>query len=246
MVCQRVNQILCGYEDVNDCDRLRCDSALKMSVGRCPSDEDLCSQATMTRLENDVDSKTLYRIGKLIPRAVCQVLLQTSPPCDTWCWWYERQYLRRPATDIVQRLLQWVLLYATAYLWRSEQETDTSHAPSGKTQQVPECVAHSPPGRRVPSWVLAKHCHWASWWQPFLLREFMDWAWSKWYVRYLTGLSGNTKLLDIVDKPRRRAENDFKKALEKLHALTVKTMLWYVGISSWTTRHRVGNMSSAL
>lgn len=59
MVCQRVNQILCGYEDANDCDRPRCDSALKMSVGRRPSDEDLCSQATMTRLENNVDSKTL-------------------------------------------------------------------------------------------------------------------------------------------------------------------------------------------
>ena len=65
MVCQRVNQIFCGYEDANDCDRLRCDSALKMSVGRRPSDEDLCSQATMTRLKNNVDSKTLYRIGKL-------------------------------------------------------------------------------------------------------------------------------------------------------------------------------------
>ena len=36
-------------------------------------------------------------------------------------------------------------------------------------------------------------------------------------VEYLTGLSGNTKLLDMVDKPRRRAENDFKKALEMLH-----------------------------
>ena len=65
MVCQRVNQILCGYEDANDCDRLRGDSALKMSVGRRPSDGDLCSQATMTRLENNVDSKTLYKIGKL-------------------------------------------------------------------------------------------------------------------------------------------------------------------------------------
>ena len=65
MVCQRVNQILCGYKDANDCDRLRGDSALKMSVGRRPSDGDLCSQATMTRLENNVGSKTLYKIGKL-------------------------------------------------------------------------------------------------------------------------------------------------------------------------------------
>ena len=65
MVSQRIGQILCGYEDANDCNLLRGDSALKMSVGRKPSDADLSSQPTMTRLENNVDSKTLYKIGKL-------------------------------------------------------------------------------------------------------------------------------------------------------------------------------------
>ena len=65
MVSQRIGQILCGYEDANDCNMLRGDSALKMSVGRKPSDADLSSQPTMTRLENNVDSKTLYKIGKL-------------------------------------------------------------------------------------------------------------------------------------------------------------------------------------
>ena len=40
----------------------------------------------------------------------------------------------------------------------------------------------------------------------------MDWAYDKWYVRYLTGLSGNSALLGLVDKPRRRAENDYAKA----------------------------------
>ena len=52
MVSQRIGQILCGYEDANDCNQLRGDSALKMSVGRKPSDSDLSSQSTMTRLEN--------------------------------------------------------------------------------------------------------------------------------------------------------------------------------------------------
>jgi hypothetical protein len=61
MVSQRIGQILCGYEDANDCNQLRGDSALKMSVGRKPSDSDLSSQSTMTRLENCVDSKTLYK-----------------------------------------------------------------------------------------------------------------------------------------------------------------------------------------
>ena len=40
----------------------------------------------------------------------------------------------------------------------------------------------------------------------------MDRAYDKWYVRYLTGLSGNSALLGLVDKPRRRAENDYAKA----------------------------------
>lgn len=45
----------------------------------------------------------------------------------------------------------------------------------------------------------------------FANHEFMDWAYNKWYVRYLKGLSGNNVLLDLVDKPRKRAENDFAK-----------------------------------
>ena len=56
---------MCGYEDTNDCDRLRHDSALKMSVGRKASDPDLCSQPTMTRLENHLDKKTLWAIAEL-------------------------------------------------------------------------------------------------------------------------------------------------------------------------------------
>ena len=46
----------------------------------------------------------------------------------------------------------------------------------------------------------------------FASHEFMDWAHDKWYVRYLTGLSGNSVLLSMVDKPRQRAENDYRKA----------------------------------
>ena len=65
MVRQRVGQIACGYEDANDCDALRHDSALKMLAGRKPSDEDLCSQPTMTRLENHVSKRDLYEMGCL-------------------------------------------------------------------------------------------------------------------------------------------------------------------------------------
>ena len=46
----------------------------------------------------------------------------------------------------------------------------------------------------------------------FASHEFMDWAHDRWYVRYITGLSGNSVLLSMVDKPRRRAESDYRKA----------------------------------
>jgi hypothetical protein len=49
----RIFAIACGYEDANDLDRLRHDPLLKLAVGRCPrSGDPLCSQSTMSRLEN--------------------------------------------------------------------------------------------------------------------------------------------------------------------------------------------------
>jgi hypothetical protein len=49
----RMFAIACGYEDANDLDHLRHDPLLKLAVGRHPERGDaLCSQSTMSRLEN--------------------------------------------------------------------------------------------------------------------------------------------------------------------------------------------------
>ena len=49
----RMFAIACGYEDADDCDDLRSDPLFKLAVGRAPeSGCDLCSQPTMSRLEN--------------------------------------------------------------------------------------------------------------------------------------------------------------------------------------------------
>lgn len=63
-VSQRVYQIACGYEDADDCDSLRSDSILKIGCGREPSGIDLCSQPTMSRLENHVGRRELYEMGE--------------------------------------------------------------------------------------------------------------------------------------------------------------------------------------
>ena len=53
MLRLRMFLIAAGYEDGDDCDRLRTDPVFKMAVGRPPeSGEVLCSQPTISRLEN--------------------------------------------------------------------------------------------------------------------------------------------------------------------------------------------------
>ena len=45
--------IACGYEDADDCDAPRTDPLFKLASGHAPeSGRDLCSQPTMSRLEN--------------------------------------------------------------------------------------------------------------------------------------------------------------------------------------------------
>jgi hypothetical protein len=53
MIRFRALMIAAGYPDANDCDTLRSDPAFKMAVDRLPeSGADLCSQPTISRLEN--------------------------------------------------------------------------------------------------------------------------------------------------------------------------------------------------
>src|SRR5947208_11831314 len=53
MLKLRMFAIAAGYEDANDCGSLRHDPVFKMAVGRAPeSGAALCSQPTMSRLEN--------------------------------------------------------------------------------------------------------------------------------------------------------------------------------------------------
>jgi hypothetical protein len=63
MIRFRALMIAAGYEDANDSDALRADPAFKLAVGRLPeSGRDLCSQPTMSRLENLPGRTALIRM----------------------------------------------------------------------------------------------------------------------------------------------------------------------------------------
>jgi hypothetical protein len=63
MIRARVFAICCGYEDANDLDSLRTDPAFKLACGRLPdTGVDLCSQPTLSRLENAPRLKDAIRL----------------------------------------------------------------------------------------------------------------------------------------------------------------------------------------
>src|SRR3954466_12371799 len=60
----RLLMIAAGYEDGNDAAALRRDPLFKMALDRAPSDRELCSQPTISRLENRPDVRSLLRMGQ--------------------------------------------------------------------------------------------------------------------------------------------------------------------------------------
>lgn len=219
MVCQRVAQILCGYEDANDCDRLRHDSALKMSVGRAPEDDDLCSQPTMTRLENHIDSKTLYKIGKLFlkeyadsfAKAPKHIIIDADDTnADTYGaqelslfndYYGEYCYMPLQLFDgLTGRLILAIL---------RPGRTNKSLNVSRILERVFEYLH-----KRWPQTVIELRGN-----SHFCSHEFMDWAKGKWYVRFTTGLAGNSALFKMVEKKVRMAENKFRKLDEERNSV---------------------------
>ena len=68
----RLLMIAAGYEDGNDADSLRCDPLFKMALDLTPSDRELCSQPTISRLENLPDARALLRIGRAMVDLYCE------------------------------------------------------------------------------------------------------------------------------------------------------------------------------
>ena len=73
LLTQRIMAIACGYEDANDAARLACDPVHKLLVGRDPVEgEDLASQSTLSRFENSVDRKELFRMAEALADTVIE------------------------------------------------------------------------------------------------------------------------------------------------------------------------------
>lgn len=73
LLAQRVFSIACGYPDANDSARLGADPVHKMLLDRDPvTGLDLASQPTLSRFENAVGAKQLYRMGETLAGSVIE------------------------------------------------------------------------------------------------------------------------------------------------------------------------------
>jgi hypothetical protein len=76
IIRMRMLMIAAGYEDGNDVGHLRCDPMFKLAMNRLPDDGDLCSQPTISRLENLPDARALLRMGRAMVDHYCQSFRQ--------------------------------------------------------------------------------------------------------------------------------------------------------------------------
>ena len=231
MVRQRVGQIACGYEDANDCDTPRHDSALKMLAGRKPSDKDLCSQPTMTRLENHVTKRDLYRIGclfvenfiKSFKKAPKRIILDAD---DTNANTYGTQQLTLFNDYYGEYCYMPLLIYEGL---------------SGKM-----LLPILRPGRRNKSLNGSKilihiikrlHRAWSNCKielrgdSHFRSHELMDWVGDQHniFLGFITGLSSNEVLRKKIDKPLRRWRKYYekeKKDVRRYYSFRYKAKTW--------------------
>jgi hypothetical protein len=68
----RLLMIAAGYEDGNDANTLRSDPMFKMALDLAPSERELCSQPTISRLENLPDARALLRMGHALIDLYCE------------------------------------------------------------------------------------------------------------------------------------------------------------------------------
>ena len=72
----RMLLIAAGYEDGIDANALRADPVFKLALERLPGERDLCSQSTISRLENLPDGRMLLRLARAMIGLYCASFAQ--------------------------------------------------------------------------------------------------------------------------------------------------------------------------
>lgn len=194
MLRLRMFLIAAGYEDADDCDSLRADPAFKLAVGRLPeTGAALCSQPTMSRLENAPSRIEIARMMGAMVDLFCASW--TRPPSS----------ITLDIDDTLDRVhgAQQLSLFNAHYDERCFLPIHIYEAGSGKPVAVILRAGKTPGGAEVRT--IIKHVtrrirrHWPKvriCWRGdshYARPEAMDWCEQN-GVDYVFGLAGNEVL----------------------------------------------------
>jgi hypothetical protein len=236
IAAQRVYQIVAGYEDANDCNTLRDDTILKMSVGRLPmTGGALASQSTMTRFENTPRASELYNIAYVFADKFVESY-RSEPPviiidCDD--------------TNSDTHGAQQLALFNNYY---GEYCYMPLHIYEGLSGKLITTILK--PGRRSKSanvYGILKRliAHLRKSWKNtvvivrgdshFCSKELMDWCVGQPKVHFITGLTANSVLNSRVEYLVKSCENEYSrygKPVKRYHSFDYKA-------GSWESQQRV-------
>ena len=236
MVRLRMFAIAAGYEDANDCDSLREDPAFKLAVGRLPETGDpLCSQPTMSRLENAPSKIEIARMMGAMVELFCASWAR--PPLS----------ITLDIDDTLDRVHgnQQLSLFNAHYDERCFLPIHIYEAGSGKPVAVILRAGKTPGGAEVRT--IVKHVvrrirrHWPRvriCWRGdshYARPEAMDWCEAN-GIDYVFGLAGNAVLHAQV----RAAADDL--CVRRAEAGDEKRRTWTefrYAAKSWTGERRV-------
>lgn len=232
MITQRVFQIAAGYEDCNDCNDLRSDMVMKACANRLPqTGDDLASQPTMSRLENTVTTRDLYKIGReLLDFFVASYSTQPGViiiDCDD--------------TNNNTYGQQELALFNNYY---HDHCYMPLHIYEGLTGKLITTILK--PGRRnkqnsVASLLKKLICHLRQKWPDTLIivrgdshfasKDFMEWCANNPLTGYITGLSGNKKLHELARVTIDSAEREYKqygRPVKRYHSFMYQAGSWEI------------------
>lgn len=206
MLSQRIFQIAAGYEDANDCDSMKNDGILKVCSG---GQQALSSQPTMCRFENSPATPELFSMAKVFVDTF--IASYPAPP--------EVIILDCDDTSALTYGQQELTLFNSYYGDHCYMPLHIYEGLSGKL-----ITSVLKPGRRSKGadfFSLLKRiiCYLMKHWPDtiivlrgdahFCSKEFMDWSETMDTVDFITGLTGNQTLNNMIRATKQTAERLF-------------------------------------
>jgi len=226
MLCQRIMQIAAGYEDGNDCNTLRDDGVLKICANQ---EKALAAQPTISRFENKVNSKELYKIAHLfvdqfIASYDSEPEIVILDPDDTSSLTYGQQEL----TLFNNYYGGYCFMPLHIYEGFSGKLITTILKPGRRSKsldvfsilkRIITYLRKQWPNTMI---VLRGDSHFCS-------KELMDWSQGQTRVEFITGLTGNpvlNKYAKTTIKSTRREYKMYGKAVKRYHSFQYKAGAW--------------------